>query len=155
MFARPFRYLADPVCVGSLVLFAINRFYWKPHHIGGWFTHGYLNDVLCLPLFLPIILRGQTVLRLRAHDGPPRMWEVLQHWIIFSVVFEVVLPRFPQTFDTIADPFDVVAYLVGGAIAYCCWHCRRVKIPSFGVRFRLCVPDSVTSVANAAVKTAG
>ena len=113
---RPtFRYYADPLCVACLLVYPLNRFYFKPHHIGGWFTHGYLNDVMCLPLFLPMILFGQRVLRLRRHDGFPRWWEIVQHWVIFSVVFEVVLPRMGPAFDTTADPWDVVAYAAGGA----------------------------------------
>ena len=101
---RPFRYFADSICIGSLLLYPLNRFYLKPHHIGGWFTHGYLNDVICLQLFLPMILFAQRVLGLRRHDGHPRAWEIAQHWAIFSVVFEEVLPRFGGTFDTTADP---------------------------------------------------
>ncbi|HEV8379101.1 MAG TPA: hypothetical protein VGP99_09640 [Tepidisphaeraceae bacterium] len=38
----------------------------------------------------------------------------MQHWAIFSVVFEDILPRLLQYFKSVADPLDVVAYLVGG-----------------------------------------
>jgi hypothetical protein len=105
----------------AIVVYAINRWALKPHGIGGAFTHGYLNDVLCLPLFLPGILYAQRRLRLRGHDGYPRAWEILQHWLVFSVVFEIVLPRYPEWFRTTADPFDVVAYFVGGLLAGCYW----------------------------------
>jgi hypothetical protein len=119
--ARPFRYLADPVCIASLVLYAINRFYLKPHHIGGWFTHGYLNDVLCLPLFVPMILRVQRLIGLRRHDGYPRGWEILQHWAAFSIVFQLILPRYPKTFTTAGDHWDMLAYATGGIMAWTCW----------------------------------
>jgi hypothetical protein len=119
---RTFRYLADPVCIASLTLYAINRFVLKPHHIGGWFTHGYLNDVLCLPLFVPIILRVQQLLGLRRHDAYPRAWEIFQHGIIFSVVFQLILPRFPQTFTSAGDPYDILAYLAGGLLAGAYWN---------------------------------
>ena len=122
---RPFRYAADPVCVGAVLLYAVNRWALKPHGVGGAFTHGYLNDVLCLPLFLPPILFAQRLLRLRRHDGRPRLWEVLQHWLVFSLVFEVVLPRYPQWFRTTADPLDVVAYLAGGLVRGRCGHRAR------------------------------
>ena len=125
MTPRRFRYIADPVCIMSLLLYALNRFYLKPHHIGGWFTHGYLNDVLCLPLFLPMILRVQRLLGIRRHDDFPHVWELFQHWVIFSVVFEVILPRLPGTFDTTADPWDVVAYLAGAIVALCFWRCYK------------------------------
>src|ERR1700677_4634036 len=97
-FQGPFRYFADPVCITCLVIYPINRFYLKPHHIGGWFTHGYLNDVLCLPMFVPMILYIQRALGLRTHDGYPRLWELFQNWAIFSIVFQAILPRFPETF---------------------------------------------------------
>jgi hypothetical protein len=116
-----FRYLADPVCIASLLIYVVNRFYLKPHHIGGLFTVGYLNDVLCLPLFMPMILRAQHMLGLRRHDDYPRLWEILQHWVIFSILFEVIIPRFPMQFDSTADPWDVVAYLAGGLAAWVWW----------------------------------
>jgi hypothetical protein len=84
-------------------------------------VHGYLNDLLCLPLFLPLILFVQKLLRLRRHDDPPRLWETVQHAIIFSVIFEVILPRYPQYFRTTADPLDALAYLVGGLVAWLIW----------------------------------
>ena len=93
---RQFRYLADPACIISLIIYAINRFFLKPHHIGGWFTHGYLNDVLCLPLFVPMILYAQHLMRLRRHYGFPRVWEIFQIWVAFILVFQVVIPRIPQ-----------------------------------------------------------
>jgi hypothetical protein len=118
---RPFRYAADPLCLASMACYALGRWYLKPHHVGGWFVHDYLNDILCLPLFLPISLGAQRLLRLRRHDAPPRLWEVLQHGIIFSVLFEVILPRYPHLFRTTADPWDAVAYFAGGLIAWLAW----------------------------------
>jgi hypothetical protein len=119
---RPFRYLADPACIGSLLLYAANRWLLKPHHIGGPIAHDYLNDLLCLPLFLPMILRVQRLVGLRHHDAPPRLWEILQHAIVFSIIFEVVLPKYPQYFHTTADPLDAVAYFAGGlAVATLLW----------------------------------
>jgi hypothetical protein len=118
---RRFRYFADPICIACLIIYPINRWYLKPHHIGGWFTHGYLNDVMCLPLFLPMILYAQRLLALRRHDGWPRWWEMLQHWVIFSIVFEVVLPRLPQWFAHTNDPWNVAAYLAGGVVAEIFW----------------------------------
>jgi len=104
-----------------MVIYAVNRWLLKPHGLSGTFGVWYLNDVLCLPLFLPMILYVQRRIGLRRHDGPPRMWEILQHWAIFSVVFEVILPRLPQCFRTTADPLDVLAYLIGGMMAWMWW----------------------------------
>ena len=127
---RWFRYHADPVCIACLLIYPLNRYVLKPHHIGGWFTHGYLNDVICLPLFLPMILLAQRRLGLRRHDGYPRWWEIAQHWAVFSVVFEVVLPRMSGAFDTTADPWDVVAYAAGGVAAGAWWAWRGRRLPT-------------------------
>ena len=128
---RPFRYFADPVCIACLIIYPINRFYLKPHHIGGWFTHGYLNDVMCLPLFVPMILYVQRAVGLRDHDGYPRIWELFQHWAIFSIVFQAILPRFPKVFTSAGDPWDMLAYFAGGMIGYWIWFAearKRVRI---------------------------
>jgi hypothetical protein len=100
---RPFRYFADPVCIACLIIYPINRWYLKPHRIGGHFTVAWLNDVLCLPLFLPMILYLQRRLGVRWNDDPPRMWEVLQNWVIFCVVFQGIA-RMPRYFRASGDP---------------------------------------------------
>lgn len=117
----PFQYLADPLCVSAMVLYCLNRWLIKPLLPGGGFCHDYLNDLLCLPLFLPIILRAQSLLRIRRHDGLPTFFEVIHNWIVLSVLYEVILPRLP-VYHSVADAWDVVAYLAGGLIAYGCWH---------------------------------
>jgi hypothetical protein len=124
---QPFRYFADPVCLAALALYALNRHVLKPHHIGGWFTHGYLNDVLCLPLFVPMILYLQRLLGLRKHDGYPRAWEIIQHWAIFSVMFQAIIPRFPKTFISAGDPWDMLAYAAGGVLAGLYWAARETR----------------------------
>jgi hypothetical protein len=121
---RNFRYFADPLCVAALLIYAANRWLFKPWGVGGNFGLSYLNDVLCLPLLLPMILYVQRRLGLRGSDAPPRPWEILQHWVIFSVVFELILPRYPGWFRTTADPLDVVAYLAGGIGGWLWWSGR-------------------------------
>jgi hypothetical protein len=116
-----FGYFRDPVCTVAAWLYLTNRFVFKPYGIGGDFAHHYVNDLLCLPLFLPIILWAQRMIGLRRHDGPPRLWEVLQHWLVFSLIFEVVVPRFPDRFRSTADPLDGAAYLVGGLAGLALW----------------------------------
>jgi hypothetical protein len=118
-----FRYLADPLCVAALLLYALNRWFLKPHGIGGSFIHDYLNDLLCLPLFLPVILWCQATLGIRCHDQPPTIFEVLHNWIVFALIYEVVLPRLP-VFRTTADAWDAAAYLAGGLLAWVCWRAK-------------------------------
>ena len=89
--------------------------------------HDYLNDVLCLPLFLPIILRVQSLLGLRRYDFPPTLFEVLQNWVVFSILYEVILPRI-SVFDSTGDPWDVAAYLLGGLVAFTWWNRSRTAL---------------------------
>lgn len=113
---RPFRYAFDPICLAAIALYALKRWAIPPNA----FTSGYVNDLLCLPIFVPMSLWLQRRLGLRWDDSPPRLWEVAQHWAVFSVAFEVIVPRLPG-FRSTADPWDVIAYAVGGALAWACW----------------------------------
>ena len=127
MHERPahFRYLADPVCIVSLCLYTLNRFVLKPHHIGGWFTHGYFNDVLCLPLFVPMILYVQHLIGFRRHYGYPRAWEIFQNFAAFTIVFQLssrVSPNgsFPRAIRGISSPIwpaGVIAGMVWSAMS--------------------------------------
>jgi hypothetical protein len=113
----------DPICLLAIALFVVNRWWLKPAGVAPTFTHGYVNDLLCLPIFVPLSLLMQRWVRLRRHDRPPLAWEIVQHWIVFSVTFELIVPRLPG-FRSTADAWDVVAYLVGAAVAWIGWHWR-------------------------------
>jgi hypothetical protein len=126
---RQFRYLADPVFVVASLCYVVGRWGLRAHGIGGTFTTAYLNDVLCLPIFVPLSLWLQRVMGVRHGDDYPRAWEILQHAAVFSILFELILPRFPLLFRSTADPLDAVAYLAGGAIGYVAWRMRdRIKL---------------------------
>jgi hypothetical protein len=137
---RQFQYLADPACIISLLIYALNRHVLKPHHIGGWFTHGYLNDVLCLPLFVPMILYAQHLIGLRPHRRYPQFWEIFQNWAAFTIVFQLIIPRFPKTYISAGDPWDILAYLAGGVIAGYYWSVES-KHGNFNPKMRCC-PDA-------------
>ncbi|HWB54714.1 MAG TPA: hypothetical protein VG722_10995 [Tepidisphaeraceae bacterium] len=117
---RPFRYIDDPICIVAMLVYLVNRCALKPEHIGGWLVHDYLNDLLCLPIFLPIILRLQSALGIRRHDLPPTLFELIHNWFIFSVLYYYVFPRL-SAFTSVADLWNSVAYLVGGVAAFVCW----------------------------------
>jgi hypothetical protein len=71
-----------------------------------------------------MILYAQHRIGVRRHDVSPRLWEVLQHGLVFSVVFELILPACPRWFRSTADPLDAVAYLAGGIGAWLWWSGR-------------------------------
>ena len=68
-----------------------------------------------------MILYAQHIIGLRKLAEYPRVWEIAQNWAAFTIVFQLVIPRFPKTFTTAGDPYDILAYLAGGIIAGFCW----------------------------------
>jgi hypothetical protein len=80
--------------------------------LSGW-PASYLDDLLCLPLVLGLVL---AVHRLR-HPGPGLILirgHSLVALLLFSVYFEVILPRLSSGFT--ADPVDVVMYGIGWCV---------------------------------------
>ena len=117
----PFGYLRDPL---FLVCFAT---YWvhRAAAARGWSTEllrGHLNDVICVPFFLPMMLWANRRLGLRRHDRPPEMIEIAVPLVIWSALFEIVLPL--MHVPTIADPKDVASYCLGALIAVIVWRWR-------------------------------
>ena len=122
-----FRYIFDPVCLTSVVLYLANRWLIKPSHIENWFFSGYFNDLLCIPLFLPPVLLVDRVLGIRHHDGYPTAFEIIGHLTLWSICFELIAPQFPDIYRTTADPLDVVAYTLGAAICGLVWRSGKLR----------------------------
>ena len=124
---RPFRYCLDPVCLVSAVIYACNRWLIKPSPLGRLaFVHDQLNDVLCIPIFLPCALLVHHLLHLRMRGAKPTAAELLIHLMIWSVCFEVVAPSLPGIYRTTADWRDVAAYALGAALAGLVWKSWRL-----------------------------
>jgi len=123
---RRFRYWRDPVFVVVVLLYWVNRWVLKPMTGDpNDFFHCYWNDVLCIPLWLPLVLALHRLLGLRRHDRPPTIGEILLHLGIWSWFFEVLAPSEPWLFPrTIGDPLDIVAYAIGAGIAALLWRSR-------------------------------
>ena len=117
----PFRYLRDPLFLTCFLLYFANRFIIK-RFVGGGFFHEHLNDLICLPFWVPIMLFLTRKAGLRDGDDPPRADEILIPLIVWSAVFELYLPhvRYFQGLAT-ADPTDIFWYTVGGLIASVAW----------------------------------
>ncbi len=113
--------LRDPLWLASLALFALNLWWIKPN-FAGWFWHGSLNDVLCLPVSMPVCV--WVLARLKWRDGgPPRAPEIALCLLFWSLIFEVLLPQ-TDVFGRFAagDPLDVLAYAIGGVVGWIWWH---------------------------------
>jgi len=116
-----FRYLKDPLFLTCLALYFINRWVLKPLLPVGFFPN-HLNDLICLPFWVPIMIFGLRKLGLRPDDRSPHSYEILIPLLLWSVVFELYLPQV-SCFRHLAtaDPIDILYYTLGGLAAYGFW----------------------------------
>ena len=115
------RYLRDPLflfCVGT---YFVNRFVFKRIWKTG-FVHEHLNDLICIPFWLPIMLFAQRKLDVRDNDDPPHASEIVIPLILWSWILELLLPAAGWFGDwCVSDYLDVVAYTVGALMAAMLW----------------------------------
>ena len=127
-----FRYLRDPLFLVCFSAYWVHRIL-RILELSTPLLRGYLNDVICIPFWLPIMLWAERRLGLRQHDDPPHTFEIVIPLVIWTVVFEVVLPT-TETFTGLAvpDPNDVLCYALGGFVSaqFWQWWYRRRVTPS-------------------------
>ena len=119
-----FGYLKDHLFLITVSIYFLNRYIVKPLTVGRIsFFHSYLNDLICIPFWLPIVLFLTRLVRLRDHDEPPDFYELSFYLLIWSVMFEVVGPLYGKYYNyPVADPWDVVCYALGCVIAGIYWN---------------------------------
>lgn len=110
------RELRHPLFLGlaALYLFSlINRhWHWLPLPA---FVNSHLADFLYLPLELTVLLWFMRRIYFRQPRFVlPGAW-VLSTFLVSAVWFEGIVPRLPAYAAT-ADPFDVLAYALGGLL---------------------------------------
>jgi len=117
-----FRYLRDPLFLASVAVYFVNRLILKEIWETG-FVHEHLNDLFCIPFWVPIMLRIERLLRLRRDDGPPEPTEVIVPLLLWSWLFEIALPNTELlgSYCT-ADYRDVLYYSAGAFGAAIFWH---------------------------------
>ena len=116
-----FGYLRDPLFLFCVTLYFVNRFVFKAIWKSG-FVHEHLNDLICIPFWVPIMLFAQRVCRLRDRDTRPEPAEIIIPLVIWSWVFEIVLPATHWLGDLcVADYWDVFYYTLGALIAAAFW----------------------------------
>ena len=116
-----FRYLKDPLFVFCFCLYFVNRWILKPY-VPNSFSRDHLNDVICIPFWVPIMLFMMRKIGLRRDDTPPRGSEIIIPLLLWSWVFEAYLP-FTTYFKHLAtsDYLDILSYTVGALIAAIFW----------------------------------
>lgn len=108
----------------SLLLYWLNRAVLKPLTMGGIF-HTSLNDLICIPFWVPLMLWGMRRIGLRSDDAPPQWYEILIPLVWWSFLFEWWLPRMSLFHGTmISDPYDVASYTIGAFFAAFFWRWR-------------------------------
>ena len=119
---KRFLYLRDPLFLIGCALYAANRWLVKPHtHLA--LFHSWFNDFWLIPCALPPLLALHRCLKLRTHDAVPTFAEVAGHWVVWSLLFEVIGPHCFHW--TTADPWDVFAYAAGALAAFAWWQGGR------------------------------
>jgi len=115
-----FGYWRDPLFLVCLGTYAVNRLLIKPnlHHYSPLF-HGHLNDVLTVPVALPVYLGVYRLIGLRPDDAFPRWWEVALHVAVWDVFFEWFGPHFLH--HGAGDPLDNLSIAGGGLAAWILW----------------------------------
>lgn len=119
-----FKYLSDPLFLSSSITYVTNKTLslCTNTHGSGWvsaFLASYLNDLLLVPVAIPIILFFSKTLKLRPQSLPPSMLELAIPVLIWSIAFEVIGP---YVFGKgVSDPFDVLAYCFGGFASWLIW----------------------------------
>ena len=116
---KPFRYWADGLFLLACSLYALNRWAVSPHWNSP-FLRGHFNDLLLIPCALPVLLRLQRWLELRDHDRMPDSGEIALYVVVWSILFEAIGPHLMR--HATGDPWDVLAYTVGGIAAGVWWN---------------------------------
>lgn len=111
---------ANPLFMISLAAYCLNTLVAKYHSVDSHFLKFYFNDLLLVPCALPPILCLISIAGFRDSNKPPSFIEVLICLCIWSIAFEVVGPLVSQ--KSTADPFDVGAYWIGGAVSWSLWN---------------------------------
>jgi hypothetical protein len=120
-----FRYLRDTLFLAACALYAVNRLLIKPLAPGGFFAW-WFSDLLLIPCAAPVCLWLERRSGVRRHDDPPRAGEILFLVVLWSVLFEVIAPRWIAR--ATGDWRDVVAYATGAMLAWLWWNRAPSKL---------------------------
>ena len=116
-----FLYFRDPLFLICVLTYFVNRLVLKSVWKEG-FVHEHLNDLICIPFWVPIMLFAQRKLGLRDGDDSPRPGELVIPLIVWSWLFEIILPATALFGDAcVADYMDIFWYALGALGAAVFW----------------------------------
>ncbi len=121
----PFRCLRDPLFLFCVVFYFINRLVLKPHIHGGVIRaliHGYVNDLICLPFWVPIMVWMMHKTGLRPGTEVPQATEILVPLLLWSWFFKLALPNIGAAPHlAVSDSKDILCYTLGALFAALFW----------------------------------
>jgi len=116
-----FKYLLDPIFILSSALYAVNKIsHVRPYYWCNGFFKNYLNDVLLVPVMIPVILFFLSACNVRKTNSPPMIIEIVIPLIIWSIAFELIGPFYFG--KGTSDLFDVYSYVIGGFLSWKYWN---------------------------------
>ena len=129
-----FAYLRDPLFLACFVAYWAHRWL-AANGMSTSLLRRHLNDVMCIPFWLPMMLWANRRLGLRSHDRSPDAIEIVVPLLIWSALFEVIIPmQEVWHIPTVADPYDVLSYCIGAMAAAAFWRVyygrRRLRLPA-------------------------
>ena len=125
-----FRYLRDPLFLLSLSIYLVNRLWLEPMMPDTFFNQ-HLNDLLCIPLCVPVMLYLLRRVGLRTQDHAPGTLEIIVPLIVWSSVFEIWLPDIgPFRGAAVRDHADIFWYALGALVALLSWQRKPRTTPS-------------------------
>lgn len=104
--------LRHPIFTSSFILFGLNQLL-ELGHIFIWPLYTHLDDLLCLPITLTVILAAERLYFANPYFVLPKRY-ILSTVFLFSVTFEALLPAVASKYTS--DVWDVVAYAVGALL---------------------------------------
>ena len=104
--------LKHPLFIISIILFGLNQLA-EQAELFIWPLHTHLDDLLCLPISLSIILAAERLYFSDQKLTLPKRHLILAV-VLFSLIFEGVLPLFSERYTM--DAWDIVAYTLGAWI---------------------------------------
>jgi hypothetical protein len=128
-----YKYLRDPLFVFCFALYCTNRWLFKPW-LPNTFSQCYLNDLICIPFWVPVMLYSMRRFHLRGDDAPPQSYEILIPLLLWSFIFELWLPS-TSLFRgrVISDHVDILFYTLGALLASLFWqsHYRISRLKGY------------------------
>ena len=114
-------FLRDRLFIVCVALYVVNRWLIKPMASIEFF-HSHLNDLLCFPIWIPVLVSLLSLMRLRPSKEPPCSYEILIPLVIWSWMFEGWAPATSLFAGaTVADPKDIIWYAVGAFLGSIYW----------------------------------